>query len=43
MTSDDYKNYRPQPSAFQIITEEHAGWLLAALVLACFVVDWLSR
>lgn len=30
-------------NAFQLFTEEAAGWTLAAFLLACFVVDYLTR
>ena len=38
---DDYKDDRR--SAFQLIEEEDAGWILAALLLACLVIDCIQR
>lgn len=38
----DFKDYKA-PNAFQMIAEESAGRILLVLVLACFVIDVISR
>ena len=35
---DDLRHHRA-PDAFQIITEEAAGWLLVAFLFAAFICD----
>ena len=42
MIPDDLKDYRA-PDAFQIISEESAGWLLAVALIVGLILDAVQR